>query len=221
MKKFLFVVPCMLLMAMPAFAGQSDNASSGSSGGLRDGGLFGQLSTAEVVPQGAIDVGGNVGFFDDANAVFGHFRMGLVSDAEFEVKMGLDDTERGDDPHFMISLSVKSHFLKREDWVMPDMALSLFADYYDVGPDAEVWVLGSGIIGSHPIKVSPNVNLTPYGRLNFRAERLNDAGFKDTDFDIGLNLGVQYAHSNRTQFYGEFQIDDQWGFISGVNFAIY
>ncbi len=222
MMRLVFAALCALFMTMPVMAGQPGNSmNNANNGALRDGMLFGQLSTAEAVPLGAIDVGGSVGFFDDANAVFGHFRMGIASNTEFELRSGIDDTERGDDPHFMISLSAKTHFLNREDYTVPDMALSLFGEYYDVGHDANVWILGFGLIGSHPIELSSNVTLTPYSRLNFRAERLNTSGYKDSDFDIGLNMGVQFAPTNRTQFYGEFQIDDQWGFITGVNFAIY
>jgi hypothetical protein len=185
------------------------------------GGFLGQLSTAEVVPQGAIDLGAHVGFYDDANALFGQFRMGVMQYGEWEVKSGVLDTEAGSDPRFMIGTAFKYHFYDRRQVSAPDMAVSAIIEFYDLEYSGSVWILGTGLIGSLPIRLSNDADLTPYGRLSIRAERVSSGGYKDTDFDIGLNVGTQYAPTHRFQLYGEFQIDDQFGFIAGINFAVY
>jgi hypothetical protein len=196
-------------------------------------GLLGQLSTAETVPQGAVDLGAYVGFYDDANALFGQFRLGICQYCDWEVKSGVLDTEGEGDPYFMIGTAFKYHFYDRQDNAAPDMATSAIIEYYDYGENVSFWILGAGLIGSYPFKLSNNSTLTPYGRLCLRAERVKvGSRYKgdllpefddrvDWDFDIGLNLGAQYAPTHRFQIYGEFQMDDQFGFIAGVNFAVY
>ncbi len=211
------------------------------------GGLLGQLSTAETVPQGAIDLGAYVGFYDNVNALFGQFQMGLVQNVDWEIKSGVLDTEGGDDPQFMIGTGFKYHFYDpranetsgkdsfqdKPSKDAPDMAVSAIVEYYDYDDAASLWILGCGLIGSYPFRLANNSHLTPYGRLMLRAERakagvhVRDLFFDDYkdrvdwDFDIGLNVGAQYAPSRRFQLYGEFQMDDQFGFIAGVNFAVY
>lgn len=198
---------------------KNDKSEDGVPGGWGFGGFFGQVSTAEPVPQGSIDIGPYVGFFEDANALFGRFAVGVISDMDVEVKSGVLDTEGSDDPQFMIGGGVKYRFLGRRQ-TSPDMAISGFFEFYDVGEDATVWNIGTGLIGSFPIRLSNNSDLTPYGRLSMRVERLT-YGDGDTDFDIGLNVGTQYSPGQRVQFLGELQLDDQIGFIVGINFAVY
>lgn len=185
---------------------------------------MGQLSTAEVVPPGAIDLGAYAGFFEDLNGLIGVFRMGLFDRTDWEVKSGLMDTQTGSDPQFMIGTSMKFHFLKRTENQMPDMALTAGLEFYELdaaGASGSSFGFTGGLIGSFPIWLAESHRLTPYGRLSTRIER-NDVGrWEDTDFDIGLNLGAQYAPRQNIHFYGEFQLDAQIGFITGVNFAVY
>jgi hypothetical protein len=185
------------------------------------GGFLGQLSTAEVIPLGAIDLGAHVGFYDDANALFGQFRMGVVRYCEWEIKSGVLDTEGGSDPHLMIGSAFKYHFYDRRQDAAPDMALSALIEYYGLDRDGSAWIFGTGLIGSYPFRLSNNSDLTPYGRLSLRIERLSVGNDRDSDFDIGLNIGTQYAPTHRFQLYGELQLDDQFGFIGGINFAVY
>jgi len=215
----------LLLTASVALAQDNDKDKNATVQVSNDfGGFVGQMSTAEVVPQGSIDLGAYAGFFEDMNGFFGTFRMGLLDNLDWEVKSGLLDLEYGDDPHFMIGTAFKYHFIHGEDKVFPDMAISGNFEYYDLDVasfNGSSLGFGIGLIGSYPIWLAEKHRLTPYGRLSTRIEH-NDVGdWDDTDFDIGLNLGTQYAPSQRIHFYGEFQFDDQLGFMTGVNFAVY
>lgn len=196
---------------------------------LGAGGFLGHLSTAEPVPHGAVDLGAHVGFYEDANALFGHFRIGAIRYCEWEIKAGVLDMEGDSDPRVMAGTAFKYHFYHRGDVDAPDMAVNWIIEYYDFAR-ASTLILGSGLIGSYPFRLSNNSDLTPYGRLCLRAERnewevhtryVPVKEEHDWDFDIGLNLGTQYAPSNRIQIYGELQFDDQVGFIAGINFAVY
>jgi hypothetical protein len=221
----LYVALATLLACSQVVYAESDNGNAkdkdtyGGSGG--PGGFLGQLSTAEVVPSGSIDLGAYVGFYEDANAVFGQFRMGAMTRGEWEIKSGVLDTEGGSDPHLMIGTAFKYQFYDRQENSSPDMAVNAIIEYYGLDGDGSSWIFGTGLIGSYPFRLSNNSDLTPYGRLSFRVERLSVGDYRDSDFDIGLNLGVQYAPTRRFQIYTELQLDDQLGIIGGINFAVY
>jgi len=188
---------------------------------LNVGGVMGQISTAEAVPSGAIDLGAYVGAYEDANTIFGRFAVGIMSNADFEVKSGILDSEGGDDPNFMIGAGIKYHFYNRVAGAMPDMALNWVAEIYDIGEDATLWLAGMGLVASYPIRLKNNSDISPYGRLQLRIEGVSVGDYDKSDFDIGLNLGGQYKPGDRLQFYLEFQFDDQVGLIAGINFAVY
>ena len=220
-----FVAIAMFLACSQVLYAEADdgnakdkNTYSGSDG---PGGFLGQLSTAEAVPSGSIDLGAYVGFYDDANALFGQFRMGAMAHSEWEIKAGVLDTEGGSDPHVMIGTAFKYHFYDRQENSSPDMAVNAIIEYYGLDSDGSSWIFGTGLIGSYPFRLSNNSDLTPYGRLSFRVERLSVGDYRDSDFDIGLNLGAQYAPTWRFQIYAELQLDDQYGLIGGINFAVY
>jgi hypothetical protein len=219
------VALAMLLACSPVGYAETDsgNAKDKDAYGGSDGpgGFLGQLSTAEAVPPGAIDLGAYVGFYDDANAVFGQFRIGAMPHGEWEIKAGVLDTEGGSDPHVMIGTAFKYHFYDRQEYSSPDMAVNAIVEYYGLDDSGSSWIFGTGFIASYPFRLSNNSDLTPYGRLSFRVERLSVDDYRDSDFDIGLNLGAQYAPARRFQIYTELQIDDQYGIIGGINFAVY
>jgi len=210
-----FASAVVILLCGSAFAKDGDGVNAGF------GSVMGQLSTAEVIPAGAIDIGPYFGFYEDATALFGRFCVGLVSSMQLEVKSGILDTDGFDDPGFMIGSGVQFQIVRANRLQMPDMAMDVEFEYYDFGEDVSEWVLGSGFIASYPLRLSNNAKLTPYGRLGIRIESISVGDYDDTDFDIGMNLGAQYAPGKRLQFFGELQFDDQVGVIAGVNFAIY
>jgi hypothetical protein len=217
-----FVTIAMLLVCSQVVYAEADDLIPNDKGLYRGGGgpggFLGQLSTAEAVPSGSIDLGAYVGFYDDANALFGQFRIGAMAHGEWEVKAGVLDSS---DPHAMIGTAFKYHFYYRQEESSPDMAVNAIIEYYGLDSDGSSWIFGTGFIASYPFRLSNNSDLTPYGRLSFRVERLSVGGYRDSDFDIGLNLGAQYAPTRRFQIYTEFQLDDQFGLIGGINFAVY
>ncbi len=220
-----FVAIAMLLACSQVVYAEANDGDLNDKGLYRGsggpGGFLGQLSTAESVPSGSIDLGAYVGFYDDANALFGQFRMGAMAHGEWEVKAGVLDTEGGSDPHVVVGTAFKYHFYDRQENSSPDMAVNAIIEYYGLDSDGSSWIFGTGFIASYPFRLSNNSDLTPYGRLSFRVERLSVGDYRDSDFDIGLNLGAQYAPTRRFQIYTELQLDDQYGIIGGINFAVY
>jgi hypothetical protein len=78
-----FVAIAMLLACSQVVYAEANDGDLNDKGLYRGsggpGGFLGQLSTAESVPSGSIDLGAYVGFYDDANALFGQFRMGAMA----------------------------------------------------------------------------------------------------------------------------------------------
>ena len=99
--------------------------------------------------------------------------------------------------------------------------------------DYSLFTLGGNVIGSYEFKYGPQKSVTPYGRLSLRWER---ESFKkiphpvwgwqkkkrvDNDIDVALSLGADLKLSQDFNFVGELQIDDNVGFVAGVNYRIF
>ncbi len=115
--------------------------------------------------------------------------------------------------------------------------------------DASTWTIGLNYIVSKPLKMENGFAFTPYGRLNLRSDNFNSdvtvadpvlvshragmAGlskllqsqatesFDNSDFNIGINVGTLVPISSKVNLIGELQIDDQFGFLAGINFFMW
>lgn len=115
--------------------------------------------------------------------------------------------------------------------------------------DASTWSLGVNYVVSKPLKMNNGFAFTPYGRLNMRSDNFNsDATFTDvgesmrplgmrgfskllgsqatvsydkSDFNIGVNVGSVFPISSKVNLTGEIQIDDEFGFLAGINFFMW
>jgi hypothetical protein len=74
--------------------------------------------------------------------------------------------------------------------------------------------------------------VTPYGRLNLRWERASfkrfwrgwgweEGDWTDDDVDVALSLGADLKLSPDFSIIGELEIEDNVGFVAGVNYKIF
>jgi len=77
------------------------------------------------------------------------------------------------------------------------------------------------MIASRPLLTESGFKFEPYGRLNLRIDWLDKLKGTDSQFNIGFNLGAVVPLSGTVDLSGELQIDDQIGFILGVNFLMW
>ena len=196
--------------------------------------LFGQVSTAETLAPGSMDLGGFVTVFEHGTLVYGQYRHGLFANGDFGVQGGFMDPEGGD---LGLALGVDMKFLlMRTDASVPfDLSLNPRFGYFNI-VNASILSLGGSVVISRDYALEQG-RLAPYGALNMRMESLNfdedfghpptlSAGIADhiddsqTDFKISGIAGVRWDISDLLDILGEVVFDEDLGFTIGLNFKL-
>jgi len=204
------LIGCLLLMVC---AGQSQADGSGK--------LFGNLTTAQAAGAGNADLMGAVGIGDDITTFFGTYKYGLSTYTTLRGKLGLADG-RGSDAKLCVGVDLAYQlFDLSKDTDKPfDFALDGFFEYVSFD-GASLLQLGGRTIGSRPILLANNRNLTPYGSVEIRMEQGSlDRGDSDSDVEFGLNIGVAYELGDHLDILGEFQLDGNEGVFFGLEYNI-
>jgi hypothetical protein len=194
--------------------------------------FLGQMSPASTLSNGAGKLGGYVVLHEDATAFVGSFRYGFSSDVEGRFRMGLIDFDGPNtSPHIIFGGDFKFRLWKYRENNNPfDFALGAGLEY-SVLDHANILGLGGSAIGSIPIRLSNNSTLEPYAGLNLRYQR---EGYDDyyingrlisfnshSDLKASLNLGTLFAVTQGVDLTAEFQIDNNFAFMVGVDFLIF
>lgn len=181
----------------------------------------GYLSTADACGFGVGRIGGFAGIGDNGTTLFGAITYGFSEYTEGRVKLGFFDPDAPDaDPSLTVAFDFKYEFMDYYDRHTKnpfDLAFGGFFELTDLD-GATVWDLGANAIGSIPYKFSSGRRLVPYVRFDVRVEHVSVDDFdSESDFRAGLNLGTKFEMSQDLHFYGEIQIDGNFGFFTGVD----
>ena len=187
--------------------------------------FLGQLSTAQTQNKGETMLGAYLGVYDDAFSLFGQFRYGMFTYLDFGFKMGMLNLDPGygeGKAGLIFGGDVKYWFLERESDDPLDLSFGGGMEYLKI-TDYSLFTLGGNVIASYEFEFATQKAVTPYGRLNLRWER---ASFKkgdgsDDDMDVALCLGADLKLWQDFNLVGELQIDDNVGFVAGVNYRIF
>lgn len=191
------------------------------------GTAFGTLSTAQTIGQGQGALGLGVGAAD-MNSFFGFFAYGMSASSEGRLKLGITDNE-GVDAKVTFGLDFHHQMLDaditRQDPL--DLAVGGFMEYVDFD-GLSVFQVGADLIGSHPVDLSNNTTLTPYGRFNVRLERykaeftVNGQNISESESELkfGLSLGACWDMTPDFGLYGEFQFDGNDGLFLGLRYRV-
>ena len=188
------------------------------------GSAFGTLSKAQVIGQGAGDIGLAVGAADLSSFV-GFFAYGLSESTEGRVKLGIAD-DRGVDATVTFGLDFHYQMLDFNSAVQQDpldLSVGGFLEYVNFD-DPSVFQIGADLLGSIPFSLSGGTTLTPYGRFNVRLERykgtIKDESRSETELKFGLSLGTCWDMSENFGLYGEFQFDGNDGLFAGLRYRV-
>jgi hypothetical protein len=188
----------------------------------------GQLSTARTLPTGKYDLGGYFGVYDGAFAFFGQFRGGVSQDFDLGMKLGIINIDPGSRTGVILGGDMKYQILDSRAKDPFDLSIGAGLEFFSVS-DFNIFSFGANFIGSYDFDLSKGRVISPYGRLNLRGQREHtDFGpwwigesHTETDFHAGFNPGASLKVSNNLQIIGEFQFDDNFGFIGGVTYSFY
>lgn len=205
MKKTAILVTAIVLTAGMAHGGSLD----------AHGTAFGTMSTAQTIGQGLGALGLGVGAAE-MNSFFGFFAYGMSATSEGRLKLGIVDKNK-EDAKVTFGLDFHHQMLDantaRQDPL--DLAVGGFMEYVD-----NSFQIGADLLGSHPINLSNNTTLTPYGRFNVRLERIKRGAETESDLKFGLTFGAAWDMTADFGLYGELQFDGNDGLFIGLRYRV-
>lgn len=205
MKKTAILVTAIVLTAGMAHGGSLD----------AHGTAFGTMSTAQTIGQGLGALGLGVGAAE-MNSFFGFFAYGMSATSEGRLKLGIVDKNK-EDAKVTFGLDFHHQMLDantaRQDPL--DLAVGGFMEYVD-----NSFQIGADLLGSHPINLSNNTTLTPYGRFNVRLERVRRGAETESDLKFGLTFGAAWDMTADFGLYGELQFDGNDGLFMGLRYRV-
>jgi len=179
--------------------------------------FLGQVSTAVTVTPGGSLVGGYIGVQDNLLVLFGQYRYGFAKYFDGGVKFGFLDFK--DETGLVLGGDLKYQILQDPFTAPFDLALGGGVEFAATDP-VTVFSLGGNVIGSKDFKLRTGRTISPYGKINIRAQRNDpDAGNSDTDLEIGGYFGADFEVANDFHLLGEFVLEDELGFVFGVNYS--
>jgi hypothetical protein len=190
--------------------------------------FLGQLETAPTLLRGNYSFGGYAGVYDDAFAISGGFRSGIADYMDFGLRLGMLNYEydnRDDESGILVGVDLKYRILETEIGDPLDLSMGGGMEISSVENFTRLG-LGGNLILSRDFCFENGRSISPYGRLNLRMERKSwthswgEEGRHDTDFEMGINLGLSLELTARTFLVGEIQLDEFDGIIVGANFYI-
>jgi len=190
--------------------------------------FVGALHSARPLDQKTTDVGAYFGLFEGPRAtgttvtVFGQTRHGLFPMGDGGLKFGLVDFDNGEDDVGIILAADLQWALLAPRW--GDRV------WLSAGPEITMyntsgmrgWGFAGNLSASYDFE-HRGKSISPYGRLTIRLESIDYDNPKHkvtSELQVGLNPGVVWEISEFLDFVGELQLDDQFGFLAGLNFRI-
>lgn len=198
--------------------------------------FLGQMRSAETSGMGSLSLMGNVGIFDDARLVIGTVRYGIATTVDITGSLAIMDHDASDDVAIMLGGDLQWRLTHADLGAPLDIAVGAMIEYYSLDINSRNNIsnvgLGFNLVGSRRVKAENGFNFTPYGRLNLRVDRSQSeqrsnlitgqvTKENDSKFNIGVNVGSVFPLSGKVNLVGEIQLDDQLGFLAGINFFMW
>jgi hypothetical protein len=197
--------------------------------------FLGQLTPAPTVNKGEALLGAYLGVYEDAFSVFGQVRYGVIKYFDLGLRMGMIDWSPGygaSNTGLTMGGDIKYWFMDQHTGDPLDVSVGAGTEYLDVS-DYSLVSLGGNAIASYEITYMEGKTVSPYGRLNVRWERHSyksprvrpfgweNGNGSESDTDVALALGAGLQLPSGLFLVGELQIDDNVGFIAGVNYSVF
>jgi hypothetical protein len=197
--------------------------------------FLGQLTPAPTVSRGEALLGAYLGVYEDAFSIFGQARYGIARYLDLGLKMGMIDWSPGygeSNTGLTMGGDFKYWFMEQLTGDPLDVSFGGGTEYLNVS-DYSLFSLGTNIVASYRITYTEGKTVTPYGRLNVRWEKhsfkgslvqplgLEGGNTSDSDINVALALGAELKIASALFLVGELQIDDNVGFLTGINYNVF
>ena len=178
----------------------------------------GQLTPAPTITKGTMQGTANVGLYDGSISLLGHLRYGIGGYTDLGLRGGFVDFSEGrsDESALLLGGDIKYQVLELRIRDPLDLSVGGMTETM-LGTPGDYITVGGSVIGSYPVKLNSGKNLTPYGRLLLRLTWIEGGG---DDFDPAFTAGANFELGRTTSLSAEFQFDDPFGFLVGINFGL-
>ncbi len=194
--------------------------------------FLGQLSPAPTLHKGNALLGAYLGVYEDAFSIFGQVRYGIARYFDLGLKMGMINWSPGygeSKTGLTVGGDVKYWFMEQHTGDPLDVSVGGGTEYLNVS-DYSLFSLGGNVIASYQIRYDEGKSVTPYSRLNIRWERQkfpgspvggNEGPWSDDEMDVAIALGAELKLTSDLNLVGELEIDDNVGFVGGINYNVF
>ncbi len=186
--------------------------------------VFGQLTTAEILPLGTHMAGGYVHFSSNQVGLLAQLRLSLHPGIDFGFMGGLSRYDQVGDEVNTVRMGADVKFALLEAGEASSMDLSLGgAIGLETGNDVNITTVGPYGVLSRAFPVGERAALAPYGGLGLLFSNVDVAGFEDADFAFPIRLGCEFRFAPEFRVGTELQLrvgddfNDDVAFVTGVN----
>ena len=179
------------------------------------GQMTGQLGGAGTISKNTSQGLVNVGIYDQAIGLLGHYRYGIGGYTDATGKIGFLDFSDGNESGMILGGDVRYQVMEVRINDPIDLSVGGLFETMVFLPHNS-FTMGAFVSGSHPLRLNSGKHLSPYGRLSFGMTWVNSKG----DFDLGFNAGTSLEINNNTSVAAEFKFHDPFGFFIGMNFGL-
>jgi len=181
------------------------------------------MSDARTPDSRQLIVGGGISIISDIMGIGGNLRYGLSDDLEGGFKLGIIKNDKGQADHtgLAFGMDLKYQILNTEYGDGVDFALSGGWEYYNIMKDVTFMLFGTNALISYPVEFNTGQVLSPFFKLNLRAERASANNNSDSEFEFGFGFGTMFDISRSFGFFGEVFIMGGNVIDEGVNLGIW
>jgi hypothetical protein len=183
--------------------------------------VYGQYTSAEVVPVNGHLFGGYIHASNDFLGLLAQLRLSFYPHLEFGFQGGLTriSLAGGDVTSLRIGGDLKAQVMHSSSGdVAVGGALGI-----ETGDQLHVLTLGPTVVVSRTFGAATGAGITPYGGVGFLFSNIEIGTRQFTDFSLPFRAGAEFRLAPEVRLCAELQlrasdeVNDDFGFVTGVN----
>lgn len=186
--------------------------------------VFGQLTSAEIVPMNGHEFGGYLNFSDNVVGVLGQLRMSFYPGIDFGFQGGLSrlNVSSGDRTSLRLGTDVRAAAAHASENFPVDLAIGGGLGV-ETSDRYHIFTLMPSAVASRPYSLGQSASVSPYLSVGLAFRSIDVSSTRETDFSIPLRMGADFKAMPGVRIAAELQINvansfgDNVGFAGGVN----
>jgi hypothetical protein len=186
--------------------------------------VFGQLTSAEIIPINGHEFGGYFNVSDNVVGMLGQLRMSFYPGVDFGFQGGLSrlNVVAGDRTSLRLGTDVRVGAARASESFPVDLAIGGGLGV-ETSDRYHVLTLMPSAVASRPYALGQSASVSPYLGVGLSFRSIDVASTRENDFSIPLRLGADLKAMPGVRIAAELQVSvansfgDNVGFAAGVN----